>query len=593
MKAKQTQSLSGTALDSTGLLKLVQLGDVAPVRRHFNRSLANLPYVRPDWSHLKAALETGNREMMKLLVTWGAKPSDDDLKTLAEKSPRQFGEHLLLLRLAGIFLSKEIEALRPALVEETTPAKEDYQGLIDKIPQDWKNVLQALHDNKAHDAFIAGGALRDLLNGKNVSDVDIFIPNMDPMMVERYLRKVFKSAGMNCYEIEGRDSYWDHDWGRIHGFNATKVDKRNDLPNQLNCRPWKILAGSDRNSIIPYNIIFVDPNGASTIAQTIFKPVIIRTHYTFNDIVPKFDIGLCQIAYDGNRVITTEAFEKDQSGKTLSVINPNSGTRSHLERLQAKYPENIIDKTKPSVHDLTEEWLKLLTAIQEKAPEAQIAGGALRDTFNNRAIKDVDIFLCNRRFAQKGFIKAAFAAAGLTIKPQTVTRTDGYSNIQTLETMVASRAPAFEVVEEVRYRDSYGDVFTRNKLKSSADSWTVISASGTEYNIVFLSGEIEKALKSATTAKARADILTGSFDIGICQIATDGKNIFESEGYKLDVASKRLTLLRPNHSSLAHLDRMIQKYPDFSLCPAAAKLTGASAPRKVARSRYTIWPGPL
>ncbi len=575
MKAKQAETLSGTALDSNGLLQLVRGERLDNVRRHFDRSLAKLPYVRPDWSHLKAALETGNREMMKLLVTWGAKPSDDDLKLLAEQSPKEFDANLMLLRMSGIFLSKEIEALRPAL-PATEPAKEDYQSLIQKMPQDWINVLKALHKNKARDAFIAGGALRDLLNGKAVSDVDIFIPNMDPLMVERFLKQVFQDAGMVKF-LAKDDLYYTKEVSR---FNAFGADRKSfyDLP----IKAWEIHASSrEHGNNTKFNIIFVNPTGAGIFARTIFAPVVLRPTYTLDDVVSRFDIGLCQIAFDGNRVITTDAFEKDQTEKLLSVINPNSGTHEHLKRLQAKYPQHETKKPDMSIQDLPPEWLKLLSVMQKKSPEAQIAGGALRDTFNKRAVKDVDIFVCSRRFTQRSFITDCFKAAGLRIKPQTVTRTDGYSNFHTVETMTKSRAPAFEVLEKVVYKDSYGDVFTREKLKSSADSWTVVSeATGTEYNIVFLSGEIEKALQSAKTAQERAQILTASFDIGLCQIATDGKEITTSEAYRLDVAAKQLTLLRPNHSSLAHLDRMMQKYPDYSLCPAAQKLAGKPAGKK-------------
>ena len=42
---------------------------------------------------------------------------------------------------------------------------------------------------------------------------------------------------------------------------------------------------------------------------------------------------------------------------------------------------------------IPKEWLDVLTEIQAIFPGAVIAGGALRDLYNERPIKDVDIFI--------------------------------------------------------------------------------------------------------------------------------------------------------------------------------------------------------
>ena len=46
-----------------------------------------------------------------------------------------------------------------------------------------------------------------------------------------------------------------------------------------------------------------------------------------------------------------------------------------------------------SVDDIPSSWRELLGEIREVAPDAVIAGGALRDRDNGRPIKDLDVFV--------------------------------------------------------------------------------------------------------------------------------------------------------------------------------------------------------
>lgn len=66
--------------------------------------------------------------------------------------------------------------------------------------------------------------------------------------------------------------------------------------------------------------------------------------------------------------------------------------------------------------------------IDNGAAEAVIAGGALRDLFNQRAVRDVDIFLKGRggKEENRKFLQEAFAAVGLDITPQVIGYRDGY-----------------------------------------------------------------------------------------------------------------------------------------------------------------------
>ena len=119
-------------------------------------------------------------------------------------------------------------------------------------------------------------------------------------------------------------------------------------------------------------------------------------------------------------------------------------------------------------------------------------------------------------------------------------------------------------------RNSYGQIFEREKVKEGAEAWVVIAGPDrTEYNIVFIKGDFGKLLKIEAT---RASLLASQFDIGLCKIAFDGRQVYLSADYNTDAREKKLTLTRPNHSTKSHLLRVHAKYPDFALCPAADKL---------------------
>lgn len=224
---------------------------------------------------------------------------------------------------------------------------------------------------------------------------------------------------------------------------------------------------------------------------------------------------------------------------------------------------------------IPQEWKDVLSAIQQAAPEALIAGGALRDLCNNRDVKDVDIFLADR-WMNKRLITKAFAAAGLTIHNQMVS--EGYGKVA--KKMTRGTKDAFNEVTKTMKRDSYGQAFEHKKVKEGAEAWTVIAGDDkTEYNIVFIKGEMGKDMKRAHAAgNGAATLLLEQFDIGLCQIAYDGKHVQTLKPFTEDLYNKTLTLVRPNHSSKAHIERVAKKYPDFKLCQNAQNLLNPPPP---------------
>lgn len=268
----------------------------------------------------------------------------------------------------------------------------------------------------------------------------------------------------------------------------------------------------------------------------------------------------------------------------LQQPQPQEAVNSN-QALQAQPLSQSPSKPALDAHNVPVEWQLVLKAMQSRgAPEAIIAGGALRDLSNQRAIKDVDIFLADR-FMTKRFIKKVFAAAGLTIHDQIVS--GGYGSIA--KKMTRSTADAFNTVTKSMRRDSYGAIFESKKVKEGAEAWTIIAGPNkTEYNIVFIKGGIGSDMKrDLASGGSSAPTLLEQFDIGLCQIAYDGKKIITLKPFEDDFNNKTLTLTRPNHSTKAHLERIVKKYPDFALCKNAQELLDPPKPTPAKPAKKT------
>ena len=194
-----------------------------------------------------------------------------------------------------------------------------------------------------------------------------------------------------------------------------------------------------------------------------------------------------------------------------------------------------------SFQDIPAEWRQVLRTFQDKgAKEAVIAGGALRDLFNHKPVKDVDIFIRTQGSQKK--------------------------NRQMLEE--AFRSTRLEITYQQSGNDYFsGERFPAPKAKNNgrnvAESWTIIAGRDkTEYNIIFVP-ELVSPLK-----------LIESFDFGLCQIGYDGKIIFSTNRYNDDVRDKRIcfALTDVNDTSAEHLQRIIKKYPDWKLCAESKKI---------------------
>ena len=226
-----------------------------------------------------------------------------------------------------------------------------------------------------------------------------------------------------------------------------------------------------------------------------------------------------------------------------------------------KTENNSEEKLSYDISKLPAEWLKVLKVIHEmESKEAVIAGGALRDTFNQRAVRDVDIFLANptkgllQEGKQKKFLEEIFKRADLEIHEQIIEHV-GYGDAITSK---FCKPNSNEIITR-----EYDSVF-----KNPTKSWHIIAGPNkTEYNITFIDGHLAQDLKRGYVQE-----LLKAFDIGICQIGMNGKRIFKTSFYENDITKKQIEVWAENPCSKEHLERIIKKYPDYAVGQEAKKI---------------------
>jgi hypothetical protein len=182
---------------------------------------------------------------------------------------------------------------------------------VKPIPQEWRDVLKQIR-RVFPGAIIAGGALRDLFNDREIKDVDIFIPiakhmaygNPEHIDGEAYTRIWDMFAGVEI-ELDKATSY---------GVKV-KEDQDRDLYGIFKMRKE-----------YKYDLILCTPEACN---------------------MESFDINICQIKYDGDTVHTSYAYGEAVRTRTLRVMNINRTDRNkpRLARLHQKYPDFAVEET--------------------------------------------------------------------------------------------------------------------------------------------------------------------------------------------------------------------------------------------------------
>ena len=302
------------------LLSLIGKGNNLPaIRAHFSEAFWQGKFEKPRLMHLYAAMAQKDRDLMKLLVTYGAPtPSSADMDTLTKCMPDPD-------------LYRHLKHCGMKLPPKAGDIVSDRDCPAPQIPAEWKGLIQAMHcfeadtlgEKNGAEAIIAGGALRDLYNERPVKDVDIFLYNTGSTRKNRqFLKKCFKEAGIDIepQSVTIRGEYFDKT------VQKDLVLKR----SQDKGENWYI---KSQNSGTLYNIVFLDP-----------PPQHLRGLYSFlltSWYFKNTDIGLCQIVYDGKtgHALTSAAYRKDVTDHTLTALNPENLSVDHAKRVMDKYPD--------------------------------------------------------------------------------------------------------------------------------------------------------------------------------------------------------------------------------------------------------------
>lgn len=157
----------------------------------------------------------------------------------------------------------------------------------------WDILSTVRRDFYVPDAFIAGGAVRDLYLNRSVKDVDVWVP-----VTLSQMQRLAPNEVHNEYTVTERGI-----------FKVVKTFIKN----------------------IPVDIIYHEiPEGLSQ------RDEMIRY------IVGKFDFGLCMIWYADFGIVRSSAFDKDYCHKTLTEMNRTRARASRIERIRNKFPNYLL-----------------------------------------------------------------------------------------------------------------------------------------------------------------------------------------------------------------------------------------------------------
>ncbi len=151
-------------------------------------------------------------------------------------------------------------------------------------------------------SMIAGGALRDLDNGRPVKDLDVFCPNVSDLDAFKALASSLALPGTLMNVMGGYEN-----WATNECVGVLDIETPHG----------------------PVQVI-----GLSTGPET---------------ILPRIDFGICQIGFDGEKVTWTDAYDIDKAAKTFTIIRSDDQTqrdRSYRrwDRLSEKYADwHLVD----------------------------------------------------------------------------------------------------------------------------------------------------------------------------------------------------------------------------------------------------------
>lgn len=345
------------------LSEIIASGDIAQARDYFDKVFWENQSDRPGWKHLRQAVLREDQAMVRILVTWGAHPTTDEMAQFRSLAGEKYPDYLKLLRQAGLRANGQPwEEIVPKAPAQETDDDRNARAIIDGraddhrmklIPAEWLQVLKAFQLNGSNEAVIAGGALRDLFNAREIKDVDIFLRSQGSEKKNRkYLEAVFAASGVQVHDQQIR---YSDGYGSISrpekfpkpastrgAFNDAAVKRERYLES------WKIIAGPQQTE---YNVIFVDDTLDKKLTKDVNK--FDAKSIFVGALLDAFDTGLSQIATDGTEVVSTQAYKDDVRLKRISLLRPNESSNDHLKRVVKKYPDfeqtpEVVARLKPA-----------------------------------------------------------------------------------------------------------------------------------------------------------------------------------------------------------------------------------------------------
>lgn len=176
-----------------------------------------------------------------------------------------------------------------------------------EVPREWTDLLTRLSE-VIGPVVLAGGALRDLDNGRQVKDLDFFVHAAD--------QKAFVSMASRLREA---------------GFSL-----KHSMPAGSYLQGWteEVVGLIDLSE-------GVGPNELPAQIVVINAPL--------STVRERMDFGLCRISYDGYAVYRSYSYKHDVDNHTITLLRPGSNAQvrrslKRYERLRQKYDWPLIDR---------------------------------------------------------------------------------------------------------------------------------------------------------------------------------------------------------------------------------------------------------
>jgi len=125
-------------IQETELLALVESGDVKKVRAFFDNGFWNKQSIQADWGHLREALVRENKPMMRLLITWGASATDNEVAEFAASD--KYPAYVQLLRQCGVRVKQIAVQEKPMEIGQMVAGKGVYVGTWEPSDSDGKSL---------------------------------------------------------------------------------------------------------------------------------------------------------------------------------------------------------------------------------------------------------------------------------------------------------------------------------------------------------------------------------------------------------------------------------------------------------------------